>query len=72
MTSQALTDAAGPLQVIYAGKARPHDESGKTVIARIQHRDGSIDVMRHAIALSGSFFNSHRMVEEYVLNACAV
>jgi starch phosphorylase len=34
-----------------------------------QDRDGFIDVMRHAIALNGSFFNSHRMVEEYALKA---
>jgi starch phosphorylase len=33
------------------------------------HRDGYLDVMRHAIAMNGSFFNSHRMVEEYVLKA---
>jgi starch phosphorylase len=36
-----------------------------------QHRDGYINVMRHAIALNGSFFNSHRMVEEYELKAYA-
>jgi glycogen phosphorylase len=34
-----------------------------------QDHDGFIDIMRHAIALNGSFFNSHRMVEEYVLKA---
>ncbi len=28
-----------------------------------------IDVMRHAIAINGSFFNTHRMVLQYVLNA---
>lgn len=28
-----------------------------------------IDVMRHAIALNGSFFNTQRMVEQYVLKA---
>jgi starch phosphorylase len=28
-----------------------------------------IDVMRHAIALNGSFFNTHRMILEYVLKA---
>jgi starch phosphorylase len=28
-----------------------------------------IDVMRHAIALNGSFFNTHRMVQQYVLKA---
>jgi starch phosphorylase len=32
-------------------------------------RDGFIDVMRHAIALNGSFFNTQRMVLQYVLNA---
>jgi glycogen phosphorylase len=36
-----------------------------------QRRDEFIDVMRQAIALNGSFFNSHRMVEEYVLKAYA-
>jgi starch phosphorylase len=32
-------------------------------------RDAYLDVMRHAIAMNGSFFNSHRMLEEYVLKA---
>jgi starch phosphorylase len=32
-------------------------------------RDRFIDVMRHAIALNGSFFNTQRMVQQYVLNA---
>jgi len=32
-------------------------------------RNGFIDVMRHAIALNGSFFNTHRMVLQYVLKA---
>jgi glycogen phosphorylase len=32
-------------------------------------RDRFIDVMRHCIALNGSFFNTHRMVQQYVLNA---
>jgi starch phosphorylase len=36
-----------------------------------QHCDQYADVMRHAIALNGSFFNSHRMVEEYTLKAYA-
>ena len=33
------------------------------------HRDDFIDVMRHAIALNGSFFNTHRMMLQYVLKA---
>ncbi len=28
-----------------------------------------IDIMRSSIAINGSFFNTHRMVQEYVLNA---
>ena len=32
-------------------------------------KDRFIDVMRHSIALNGSFFNTHRMVQQYVLNA---
>jgi glycogen phosphorylase len=33
------------------------------------NQDRFIDVMRHTIALNGSFFNTHRMVQQYVLNA---
>ncbi|MBI3091672.1 MAG: alpha-glucan family phosphorylase [Candidatus Tectomicrobia bacterium] len=28
-----------------------------------------LDIMRHAIALNGSFFNTHRMIQQYVLKA---
>ncbi|MBI5838102.1 MAG: alpha-glucan family phosphorylase [Candidatus Eisenbacteria bacterium] len=34
-----------------------------------RERDRFIDVMRHTIALNGSFFNTHRMIQQYVLNA---
>jgi len=34
-----------------------------------QNRDRWIDIMRHAIAINASFFNTHRMVQQYVLNA---
>ncbi len=34
-----------------------------------EDRDRFIEVMRHAIALNGSFFNTQRMVQQYVLNA---
>jgi len=33
------------------------------------NRDGFVDVMRNAIAINGSFFNTHRMMQEYVLKA---
>jgi starch phosphorylase len=32
-------------------------------------REGFIAVMIYSIAINGSFFNTHRMVQEYVLNA---
>jgi len=32
-------------------------------------RSRFVGVMKHAIALNGSFFNTHRMMEQYVLNA---
>ncbi|HVN81953.1 MAG TPA: alpha-glucan family phosphorylase, partial [Terriglobia bacterium] len=28
-----------------------------------------IDIMRHAIAINGSFFNTQRMLQQYVLRA---
>jgi starch phosphorylase len=34
-----------------------------------KERERFIEVMRHAIALNGSFFNTHRMIQQYVLNA---
>ena len=34
-----------------------------------QRRDGFIDVMRYSIALNGSFFTAHRMLQEYVIRA---
>ncbi len=34
-----------------------------------EHRDEWIETMKHAIALNASFFNTHRMVQQYVLNA---
>lgn len=33
------------------------------------NRENWINVMRHAIAINASFFNTHRMVQQYVLNS---
>jgi starch phosphorylase len=33
------------------------------------NREGWINVMRHSIALNASYFNTHRMVQQYVTNA---
>jgi starch phosphorylase len=35
----------------------------------LQSRDQFIDVMRHAIAINGSYFNTQRMMQEYVVKA---
>ncbi len=34
-----------------------------------ENKDRYIEVMRHAIAFNGSFFNTQRMMQQYVLNA---
>lgn len=34
-----------------------------------QNRSRFVEIMRHAIALNGSFFNTQRMVQQYVLKA---
>jgi starch phosphorylase len=41
------------------------------IIAPLFYKDrpGFVDVMLHAIALNGSFFNTHRMLQQYVLKA---
>jgi len=33
------------------------------------NRENWINIMRHAIAINASFFNTHRMVQQYVLNS---
>jgi starch phosphorylase len=33
------------------------------------HHRRFVEVMRHAIALNGSFFNTHRMVQQYAQKA---
>ena len=40
------------------------------IIPRYYHdHDGFLDIMRHCIAINGSFFNTQRMMQEYVLKA---
>jgi len=47
-----------------------YDALERTVLPLFyHHRDGFIDVMRHAIALNGSFFTAQRMLQEYVIKA---
>lgn len=43
---------------------------GQTILPLFyENRKGFIEIMRHAIALNGSFFNTQRMMQQYVLKA---
>ncbi len=47
-----------------------YDKLEHTVIPLFYHeRSRFIDIMRHTIALNGAFFNTQRMVQQYVLKA---
>jgi starch phosphorylase len=60
---QAQPDRSGDAQRLY-------QQLGEVILPLFyQQRDRFIDVMRHAIALNGSFFNTQRMAQQYVLNA---
>lgn len=59
------------------GGGRDPDDAGalyrkleEVVVPRYRdHRDEFVTMMRHAIAINGSFFNTQRMVEQYALKA---
>lgn len=45
-----------------------YDKLEHVILPLFYHdRDRFIDVMRNAMAINGSFFNTHRMIQEYVL-----
>jgi starch phosphorylase len=61
-----------------AGHHDDHSADAASLYEKLEHviaplfysrRDEFLEVMRHAIALNGSFFNTHRMMQQYVLNA---
>ncbi len=61
-----------------AGLSADHSEDANALYDKLEqivmplfyhNRDDFLDVMRHAIALNGSFFNTHRMLLQYVLKA---
>jgi glycogen phosphorylase len=62
-------DPAGPAN--HSHDAAALYDKLETVIVPLfyQNRTGFLDVMRHAIALNGSFFNTHRMLQQYVAKA---
>jgi starch phosphorylase len=59
-------------------KENIHDEDVEDMYTKLEYiilpkfynqRDNWVETMRHAIAINGSFFNTHRMVKQYVMNA---
>jgi len=47
-----------------------YDKLRKTIVPLFyENRTGFIEVMLHCMALNGSFFNTHRMLQQYVMNA---
>jgi len=47
-----------------------YDKLEQTIVPLFYtNRDQFISMMSHSIAINGSFFNTHRMMQEYVLNA---
>jgi len=47
-----------------------YDKLERAVIPTFyQDRDRFVEMMRHCIALNGSFFNTHRMIQQYILKA---
>jgi len=47
-----------------------YEKLEKVIIPVFYNNRGNwVDIMRQAIAINGSFFNTHRMVQQYVLNA---
>lgn len=49
-----------------------YDKLERIIAPMFYHaRESFLAVMLHAIALNGSFFNAHRMIKQYMLNAYA-
>jgi len=47
-----------------------YDKLEKTIMPMFYaNREGFIEMMRHSIGLNGSFFNTQRMMQQYVVNA---
>jgi starch phosphorylase len=73
VTGWAIGDA-----ILETGQSRSGVEEAASLYHKLEKsvlslflgdRNGFIDVMRHAIAINGSFFNTQRMLQQYVVNA---
>jgi len=61
--AEAIRDDAGDARTLY-------EKLERTVMPFFhRNRNRFIDVMRHTIAINGSFFNTQRMLQQYIANA---
>jgi starch phosphorylase len=61
---------AGRRAGFFTDAASLYDKLQKTIVPLFSWQSYRfIDVMLHCIALNGSFFNTHRMLQQYVANA---
>ena len=61
---------SGGVEYLSKDAAFLYDKLEQVIIPMFyQERDQFINVMLHSIAINGSFFNTHRMIQQYVLNA---
>lgn len=63
--------SASDIESVDEGNAHSLYEKLQKVIIPLfyNNRDNWVDIMRHSIAINASFFNTHRMVQQYVLDA---
>ena len=68
--SSVLSDSHCHLQMAGQDAAALYEKLEHGIIPLFYaNRDRFIDVMRHAISLNGSFFNTQRMIQQYVVKA---
>ncbi|MFC1514797.1 alpha-glucan family phosphorylase [Candidatus Omnitrophota bacterium] len=72
LTGWAIGSAGDTESVDHDNVNSLYDKLENIIIPTFYHnRDRWIEIMRHCIAINASFFNTHRMVQQYVLNAYA-
>jgi starch phosphorylase len=70
LTGWAIGSAHDPISNDERDASSLYEKLEKTIVpAFYSNHDKWIDIMRHSIAINASFFNTHRMVQQYVLNA---
>jgi starch phosphorylase len=70
LTGWAIGSAHDPISDDERDAGSLYEKLEKTIVpAFYSNHDKWIDIMRHSIAINASFFNTHRMVQQYVLNA---